>query len=317
MPSEGLPVIFLMGPTACGKTELALAIHDDLPVEIISADSAMVYRGMDIGTAKPDRETRSRVIHHLIDICDPIEAYSAGRFQTDARALIDTIHANDRIPLVTGGTGLYFRALEQGFSELPPADPATRERISRLAQIVGWEAMHAQLAHVDKESAARIHVNDPQRIQRALEVFELTGKPLSNFFSLGRSRPLPYRIIKIVINPMERNVIHERISKRFDRMLDLGLVDEVRALFERGDLTPVMPSLRMVGYRQVWSYLEDKLDYRTMREHATISTRQLAKRQLTWLRSEQGATWIDSCDAELRQTVLKIIRRDPTFHSEV
>lgn len=317
MPSEGLPVIFLMGPTASGKTELALAINEVLPVEIISADSAMVYRGMDIGTAKPDKGTRIRVIHHLIDICDPTEAYSAGRFQADARALIDSIHAHDRIPLVTGGTGLYFRALEQGFSELPRADPDIRERISRLAQIEGWEAMHAQLAHVDKESAARIHVNDPQRIQRALEVFELTGKPLSEFFSHGRSRPLPYRIIKIVINPRERNVIHERIAERFDRMLELGLVEEVRTLYERGDLTPLMPSIRMVGYRQVWRHLEGKLDFRTMREHAIISTRQLAKRQLTWLRSELGAIWMESCDADLRQSVLKIIRRDPTFHSEV
>ncbi|TAJ93491.1 MAG: tRNA (adenosine(37)-N6)-dimethylallyltransferase MiaA [Gammaproteobacteria bacterium] len=317
MPSEGLPVIFLMGPTASGKTELALSLHDDLPVEIISADSAMVYRGMDIGTAKPDREIRSRVTHHLIDICDPAEAYSAGRFQTDARALIDVIHAQRRIPLVTGGTGLYFRALEQGFSELPPADPSIRERISRLAQIEGWDALHAQLAHVDTESAARIHVNDPQRIQRALEVFELTGKPLSEFFSLGRARPLPYRIIKILINPQERNVIHERIAERFERMLELGLVDEVRTLYERGDLTPVMPSIRMVGYRQVWRYLDGKLDFGTMREHAIISTRQLAKRQLTWLRSEQGAIWIDSSAADLQQTVLKIIRHDPTFHSEV
>lgn len=317
MPSEGLPVIFLMGPTTSGKTELALALHENLPVEIISADSAMVYKGMDIGTAKPDRETLSRVTHHLIDISDPSEAYSAGRFQADAKALIDAIHARDRIPLVTGGTGLYFRALEQGFSELPPADPVIRERISRLAQIEGWEAMHAQLAHVDNESAARIHVNDPQRIQRALEVFELTGKPLSELFSLGRSRPLPNTIFKIVLNPRERNVIHERIAERFDRMLALGLVEEVRALFERGDLTPVMPSIRMVGYRQVWRYLEDKLDYGTMREHAIIATRQLAKRQLTWLRSEQGAIWMDSCGADLRQTVLKIIHRDPTFHSEV
>lgn len=313
MPSEGLPVIFLMGPTASGKTDLALSLHEELPVEIISADSAMVYRGMDIGTAKPDRETRTRVAHHLIDICDPAEVYSAGRFQTDARTLIDAIHARRRIPLVTGGTGLYFRALEKGFSELPPADPAVRERISRRAQIEGWEALHSRLAQVDKESAARIHAKDPQRIQRALEVFELTGKPLSDFFLLGRARALPYRIIKIVINPLERNVIHERIAERFDRMLEEGLVNEVRALYERADLTPVMPSIRMVGYRQMWRYLEGKLDYSTMREHAIISTRQLAKRQLTWLRSEQGAIWMDSSDAGLSQTVLKIIRRDPTF----
>ena len=317
MGSETLPVIFLMGPTASGKTELALALHEVLPLEIISADSAMVYRGMDIGTAKPDREILARAPHHLIDICDPAESYSAGRFQVEARALIDAIHARNRIPLLTGGTGLYFRSLEHGFSEIPPAEPAIRERILRLALTDGWHALHEQLARVDPDSAARIHENDPQRIQRALEVFEITGRPLSESFSGGRHRPLPHRIIKLVINPLDRNIIHERIMLRFHRMIELGLVDEVRPLYERGDLTPAMPSMRMVGYRQVWRYLENRLDYKTMQEHAIIATRQLAKRQLTWLRSERSAIWLDSTSQNVTQSVLKILQSDPTFCTEL
>ena len=306
-PSTHLPVVFLMGPTATGKTQLAVKLVQQLPVDIISVDSAMVYRGMDIGTAKPAAEILRIAPHRLIDICDPVESYSAARFCHDALVEIKQIHAAGRIPLLVGGTGLYFRALEKGLSELPPADSGIRQQLEAEAVMVGWDTMHSRLASVDPEAAGRIHPNDPQRIQRALEVYALTGKPLSAHFSMNSSMPLPYSVIKIVISPAERKDLHEQIRQRFLRMLDRGLVDEVRNLYERGDMHADLPAMRMVGYRQVWHYLAGQIDYKTMTDHAVVATRQLAKRQLTWFRREQDAEWFASQDAVFPANLLNYL----------
>ena len=302
-----MPVVFLMGPTATGKTQHAVEIVQRLPVDIISVDSAMVYQGMNIGTAKPSAEILKIAPHRLIDICDPVESYSAARFCQDALEEIKQIHTAGRIPLLVGGTGLYFRALESGLSALPPGDTGIRQQLEAEAKTVGWDTMHARLAKVDPETAGRIHPNDPQRIQRALEVYALTGKPMSAHFSMNSSMPLPYNVIKIVVTPAERKNLHEQIRRRFLKMLDQGLVDEVRHLYARGDLHVSLPAMRMVGYRQVWRYLAGQLDYKTMTDHAIVATRQLAKRQLTWFRREQDAVWLVSKDAAIPANLLNYL----------
>lgn len=315
MTAEGEqpPVIFLMGPTASGKTGLAVALHEALPVDIVSVDSAMVYRGMDIGTAKPPADILARAPHRLIDICDPAEAYSAGRFREDARAAIDEIHARGRIPLLVGGTGLYFRGLEQGISQLPGADPDFRKSMEIEADRDGWEAMHGKLREIDPDSAARIHPNDPQRIQRALEVYELTGRPLSDWFRTGRSGSLTIPPIKLILAPAERRRLHERIRQRFLRMLEDELVEEVRCLYAREDLHSGLPAMRLVGYRQIWQYLEGRMTHKDMINKAITATRQLAKRQMTWLRSEQEAVWFDSESESVHGDVLNFLRHSPIF----
>ncbi|WP_018953101.1 tRNA (adenosine(37)-N6)-dimethylallyltransferase MiaA [Thioalkalivibrio sulfidiphilus] len=282
------PAIFLMGPTASGKTDLAVELVRRLPCEIISVDSALVYRGMDIGTAKPGPEIQAQAPHRLIDILDPAEAYSAARFREDALAAMAEITAAGRVPLLVGGTMLYFRALEFGLDRLPEADPEVRAQIEAEAAASGWEAIHARLAAVDPPSAARIHPNDPQRLQRALEVYLLTGRPLSAFHGGADASTLPYRLLRLALIPADRAALRQRIARRFDQMLELGLIREVETLYRREDLNPSLPAIRAVGYRQVWAYLAGEMDFETMRRKAIVATGQLAKRQLTWLRSYPG-----------------------------
>jgi tRNA dimethylallyltransferase len=302
-----LPVVFLMGPTASGKTRLAVELVQRLPMEIISVDSAMVYRDMDIGTAKPSADILKIAPHRLINICDPAESYSAARFCDDAMREIEHIHAAGKIPLLVGGTGLYFRSLEKGLSVLPAADTKIRQRLEAEANTSGWKAMHDRLAKIDPEAAGRIHPNDPQRIQRALEVYELTGKPMTAHYGDNIPVPISCEAIKVVISPADRKDLHEHIRQRFLNMLDQGLVEEVRKLYERGDLHAGMPSMRLVGYRQVWCYLDGQYDYQTMIERAIVATRQLAKRQLTWFRREQEARWFDSHDPALPANLLNYL----------
>lgn len=290
------PIICLMGPTAAGKTALAIALAERLPVEIISVDSALIYRGMDIGTAKPEPHVLAQIRHHLVDILEPTEAYSAAQFRADALAAIEDILARGRIPLLTGGTMLYFRALERGLAQLPQADPEIRARLEEEAQKRGWSALHARLAEVDPEAAQRIHANDPQRIQRALEVYALTGEPLSDLLKREGGEPFPYPLAKWVIAPRDRAWLHARIEARFRQMLAQGFIDEVAQLRARGDLDLSKPSMRAVGYRQVWEYLDGRYDYDTMLARGIAATRQFAKRQFTWLRSDTGADWFASED---------------------
>lgn len=301
------PAICLMGPTASGKTDLAIYLCEQLPLEIISVDSAMVYRGMDIGTAKPDADTLRRAPHRLIDLVDPAEAYSAARFREDALREMATITAQGHIPLLVGGTMLYFRALLQGLSELPSADESVRQRLEAEGQRLGWEQLHARLAKVDPEAAQRIHPNDPQRIQRALEVYEMTGVSLSELQKQQSMEPFPYRVLKIAVIPADRAVLHSRIAQRFQVMLEQGFVAEVEGLFKRGDLDQSLPSIRAVGYRQIWDFLQGRIDYTDMVEKGVIATRQLAKRQLTWLRSEPDLVIFDSLRPQFEQDVLKTI----------
>ena len=299
------PAIFLMGPTASGKTALAVELARHFPLEIISVDSALVYRGMNIGTAKPDSDLLMRAPHRLIDIRDPAEAYSAADFREDALSAMADITAQGRIPLLVGGTFLYFRALETGLSNMPAADPDVRARLEAEAGEIGWEGMHARLAKVDPEAAQRIHANDPQRIQRALEVYALSGRPISELHQQEQSDTLPYRVLKLGLIPADRSVLHEKIQQRFELMLAAGLVDEVRALFSRGDLTSELPAMRAVGYRQVWAFLAGKSGYDEMVGQAIVATRQYAKRQLTWLRSEAGLETWPAGDPQLPEHVRK------------
>jgi len=285
--------VLLMGPTASGKTGVAVELVQHLPLEIVSVDSALVYRGMDIGTAKPGAETLRIAPHRLIDIRDPSEAYCAAEFRQDALREMEAIRARGKLPLLVGGTMLYFRVLQQGLSDLPGADTGVRAQLEAEAREKGWPAMHARLRRVDPQSAARIHPNDPQRIQRALEVYELSGSSLSELCAGGRQAPPAYRFLKVILAPAHREVLHERIGQRFDTMLAQGFLDEVRRLHARADLDPGMPSMRAVGYRQAWGYLEGELAEGEWVERAIIATRQYAKRQLTWLRSESGCHWID------------------------
>ena len=279
------PAILLMGPTASGKSALAMRLAQRWPIEIISVDSAQVYRGMDVGTAKPGLREREQVTHHLIDIVRPDESYSAARFAADANAALDAIEARGRVPLLVGGTMLYFRALTQGLSSLPPADPAVRAEIDARAARDGWPQLHAELARVDPETAQRLPPLDRQRIQRALEVYRITGQPLSRLLQQRRLPAAGRRFVPIALVPSQRSVLHARIAQRFHAMLEAGLVDEVRMLRQRYALDPALPSMRAVGYRQAWQYIDGEMDLPALQEQGVFATRQLAKRQLTWLRS--------------------------------
>ncbi len=307
------PAIFLMGPTAAGKTDLAVAMARRLPVDLISVDSALVYRGMDIGTAKPEPELLRQVPHALVDICEPEDAYSAARFREDALREMKKIAARGRIPLLVGGTMLYFRALEQGLSELPPSDPRVRGRLQQRLEEEGTAGLHAELAQVDPVAAGRIHVNDPQRILRALEVIELTGQPLSLLQEQNKGNRLPYRLVKLIRAPAQRKVLHERIEKRFLRMLELGFEDEVRRLMARPGFSPDLPSMRAVGYRQMIEHLRGRLSRDETREKIVVATRQLAKRQFTWLRQELDATWLEEESGNLPGQAIKVIENNIVF----
>jgi tRNA dimethylallyltransferase len=290
------PAVFLMGPTASGKTAVAAALVKRFPFEIISVDSALVYRGMDIGTARPEASLLAAAPHRLIDIRDPADPYSAAEFREDALREMADITAQGQVPLLVGGSMLYFRALEQGLSAMPPANPGVRAALEQELQEAGLASLYQRLQQVDPAAAARIHSNDPQRIQRALEVFQLTGQPLSDFHEQGREPPLPWRLIKIILAPEDRAHMQLRVEQRFREMLDAGLVDEVRTLVGRGDLAAELPAMRAVGYRQVRDFLAGGLGYEEMVNQAIVATRQYAKRQLTWLRREENARWFAAGD---------------------
>ena len=295
----------LLGPTASGKSALAVKLAEKLPVEIVSLDSALVYRGMDIGTAKPGAELRAQVPHHLIDIIDPDQSYSAGRWREDAIRTVTQIFERKKIPMLVGGTMLYYRALIAGLDSLPQADARVRAEIDTLAAECGWPAVHAELAKVDPAAAQRIKANDPQRIQRALEVWKLTGKPLSSLQGVARPE-LSFAVKGIALLP-DRSLLHQRIERRFDGMLRLGLVDEVKRLRKKYRLDAAMPSMRAVGYRQVWQFLEGEIDEAAMRTHAVTATRQLAKRQLTWLRSFPDLVRLDPGGAQDAAVALHLL----------
>jgi tRNA dimethylallyltransferase len=290
---DRLPVLVLTGPTGAGKTEWALQLAQRAPVEIVSVDSALVYRGLDIGTAKPSREVRSRTPHHLIDICDPTESYSAGRFVADALRTIRNIHARRRVPLLVGGTMLYLRALLHGLAVLPQAAPELRAQLDERAAELGWPALHAELQAVDPEAAARIAPNDSQRIQRALEVCLSTGQPISQLQKDTVSPLADWPLEYFVLAPRDRPALHEHLARRFAGMMAAGFLEEVRNLRARRDLTPRHPSMRAVGYRQLWAHLDGEYDLEEAMRRAVTATRQLAKRQLTWMRSERLGKWIE------------------------
>ena len=302
------PLIAIAGPTAAGKSALALQLVERLQgrAEIVSVDSAQVYRGMDIGTAKPDVATRARVPHHLLDLIDPAEAYSAARFAADARRLIGEIRARGNRPLLVGGTMLYFRALLQGLSELPPADAAFRAGIEAEAAQLGWAALHARLAEVDPQSAARLHPNDAQRIQRALEIHALSGESASRQFLRPRGAAWADAVVRVAVCPPQREELHRRIEQRFRGMVEQGFVGEVARLRGRGDLHPELPSMRAVGYRQLWRHLDGECDLEQAIGQGVIATRQYAKRQLTWLRSESAWVWIDPAEPNAAGAVLNL-----------
>ncbi len=288
-----------MGPTASGKTDVAVHLVKNMPVEIISVDSVLIYKDMNIGSAKPDEQTLSVAPHRLIDFLDPAQSYSVAEFRRDALQAMAEISAKGKIPLLVGGTMLYYRALLSGLSILPAADGAVREKLEIEAASIGWNAMHDRLKVVDPDAAARIHPNDPQRIQRALEVYEISGEPLSLLQKRHKTEnSLPYNVTKLIVNPKDRAVLHQRIEKRFHKMLESGFIEEVKSLYSRVDLNINMPSMRAVGYRQVWEYLDQQRDYQSMVERGIVVTRQLAKRQLTWLRKEEDAVWLDSQQLE-------------------
>ena len=296
-----------MGPTASGKTALSVQLAHALGGEIISVDSALVFKGMDIGTAKPTLEERGGIPHHLIDILDPSESFSTGQFRTRALALMDEISRRGKIPILVGGTMLYFNALLNGLAVLPEANSAIRAKLDQDLKQLGKDVLHQRLAQIDPLAAARIHPNDPQRIQRALEVYEISGKPLSSFFNADQGEDLPYQKIKLIIAPPDRKILHDIIAQRFRNMLEQGFINEVKTLYLRGDLTEKMPSIRAVGYRQVWTYLQGEDDLETMTEKAIIATRQLAKRQFTWLRRETDAISFQTGQADLLQKVLTVV----------
>ncbi|MBL8524549.1 MAG: tRNA (adenosine(37)-N6)-dimethylallyltransferase MiaA [Betaproteobacteria bacterium] len=316
MPADLPPAIFLLGPTASGKTALALELVDRFPVEIISVDSALVYRDMNVGTAKPEAATLKKYPHHLVDLIDPTEAYSAARFCRDATQAMNAILSRGKVPLLVGGTMLYAKALLEGLSELPEADAEVRAELEAQAARIGWPEMHAELAKIDAETARRLKPNDSQRIQRALEVFQLTGVPMSTLQTRAPiASAFPWRTLQIGLMPGDRGVLHQRIATRFDTMLEGGLVDEVVSLRERYRLTPDLPSMRCVGYRQAWQFIDGDIDRTALRETGIAATRQLAKRQMTWLRSmnkvetldclakDLSATAMDRCNRFLKQSV--------------
>ncbi|POD54013.1 tRNA (adenosine(37)-N6)-dimethylallyltransferase MiaA [Pseudomonas syringae pv. syringae] len=311
------PAIFLMGPTAAGKTDLAIELTKVLPCELISVDSALVYRGMDIGTAKPSKTQLAEHPHCLIDILDPAQSYSAADFRSDALAAMAEITARGNIPLLVGGTMLYFKALLDGLADMPAADAQVRAQLEADAQAFGWQALHDQLAVVDPVSAARIHPNDPQRLIRALEVYRVSGMSMtahreqqtaqSTEAAASGRQQLPYTVANLAIAPADRKVLHQRIALRFEQMLDQGFLDEVLALRSRGDLHSGLPSIRAVGYRQVWDHLDGKLTRDEMQERGIIATRQLAKRQFTWLRSWEDLHWLDSLASDNLSRALKYL----------
>jgi len=298
-----IPAILMMGPTGVGKTGLAAELVARLPLEIISVDSAMVFRGMDIGTAKPDAELLARAPHHLIDLIDPSESYSAARFVADATRVMGEIHSRGRVPLLVGGTMLYFRALQSGLAKLPAADPALRQRLEERAARLGWQAMHGELQRLDPAAALRIRPADRQRIQRALEVIELTGRPISSQQHEDLRGAARTSDLRLVLAPADRKLLGEQLAVRFQEMMGRGLMDEVRRLHARGDLHAGMPALRLIGYRQLWAHVEGRMDLDEAVSRAIISTRQLARRQLTWLRAEPGAEWFDASDPALIELV--------------
>jgi tRNA dimethylallyltransferase len=298
-----------MGPTASGKTAVAVHLAARFPVEIVSVDSAQVFRHMNIGTAKPPPELLRRAPHHLIDVLDPTERYSAARFVEDANALIAEIGARGNVPLLAGGTMLYFKALREGLSRLPAADAGVRMVIDTMARDSGWPVLHDELARIDPDTAARLEPTDAQRIQRALEVFYLTGEPMSALLARGRSAPAPYRLTALALEPSERGVLHARIETRFEEMLEMGLIGEVRRLREHFALSPDLPSMRTVGYRQVWQYLDGELSLSGLRSTAVAATRQLAKRQLTWLRATPDVERFDCLAPDLPARVADYVAR--------
>lgn len=291
-------VVLLMGPTASGKTDLALKLAERFPIQIISVDSAMVYRGMNIGTGKPSAEVLARFPHALVDILDPAQSYSAGQFVRDAREAIERAHASGKLPVLVGGTMLYFRALRHGLAEMPQADPAIRVQLDAEASHVGWPQMHAELARIDPRAALRIQPNDAQRIQRALEVYRITGRTLSEHHASQTSGvDQGFRFFAYAWVPSERERIYDAIERRFDQMMQQGLLDEVRALYERTDLHPALPSIRSVGYRQLWEHLSGSVTLDSAVKQAILATRHLARRQLIWLRSEGDVSWIDALES--------------------
>jgi len=318
-----------MGPTAAGKTDLAIALADALPCDIISVDSALIYKGMDIGTAKPDPETLQMSPHRLIDIIEPSESYSVAQFYDDALIEMQAISEAGRVPLLVGGTMMYYKILQNGIAALPSADEGVREAIKRDAKAFGWEYVHQQLALVDPESAARIRPSDPQRLQRALEVYRVTGKTMTQIWqdqknntgnieqahytkdgsqaSVGGLPPVPYDFINLSIAPLDRSVLHERIARRFQIMIDAGFIEEVDKFYRSEDILSDMPSMRCVGYRQVWDYLDGRLGRDEMQERGVIATRQLAKRQLTWLRSWPNLHQLETNDKKVLAKALKIV----------
>nr|WP_091909917.1 tRNA (adenosine(37)-N6)-dimethylallyltransferase MiaA [Chitinasiproducens palmae] len=305
-----MPVLALLGPSASGKTATALALARAFPIEIVSVDSALVYRGMDIGTAKPDADELAAVPHHLIDIVDPETPYSAARFARDASDAIDAIAARGRLPLLVGGTMLYYRALIEPLAPLPGADATVRARLDADAAALGWPALHARLARIDPATAARLAPADAQRIQRALEVFELTGQPLSALHAApALAVPQPYRFAALALEPSERAWLHARVARRFDAMLDHGFLHEVAALRARGTLHRDLPSMRSVGYRQAWTYLDGECDFASFRDQAIAATRQLCKRQLTWLRAMPSRTVLDCQSPDLLEQACDVAAR--------
>ena len=293
------PAILLMGPTASGKTALAMALSHEFPVELISVDSAQVFRDMNIGTAKPDAETLRRYPHHLIDLISPEEAYSAARFRSDAQTAMVDIHARGKVPLLVGGTMLYFKALLEGLADLPQADPAVRAEIDAEAAARGWPALHAELAAVDPETAARLHPTDSQRLQRALEIFRVSGRPMSAWLAAGREQAPSWDFLSLGLLPSDRAVLHERIAQRFDQMLQEGLEDEVTSLRHRYRLDLNLPSMRCVGYRQVWEAQDGLIPCKEMRDRGVFATRQLAKRQITWLSNSLPAEGFDCLASDM------------------
>ncbi|MGR6871453.1 tRNA (adenosine(37)-N6)-dimethylallyltransferase MiaA [Pseudomonas sp. HK3] len=304
------PAIFIMGPTASGKTALACALYDELPCELISVDSALVYKDMNIGTAKPTTAELAQYPHHLIDIRDPSEPYSAADFREDVLTCMAQVTARGNMPVLVGGTMLYFKFLLEGAADLPEADDAVRKQIEDEAAEMGWPAIHEKLAQVDPESAARLNPNDPQRVQRALEVYRLTGKTLTEHWAQQQQKSIPYQVVQFAICPKERKTLHERIEMRFEQMLKDGFVDEVRTLYQRGDLHESLPAIRAVGYRQVWEYLDGQLSYDEMIFKGVVATRQLAKRQVTWLRGWKNLNWLESEDPNLVKTALSILKSE-------
>nr|WP_226799099.1 tRNA (adenosine(37)-N6)-dimethylallyltransferase MiaA [Aeromonas simiae] len=295
-----------MGPTASGKTDLAIALTRALPCDIISVDSALIYRGMDIGTAKPSQAELAAAPHRLIDILDPAQSYSAADFRRDALREMADIAGRGRIPLLVGGTMLYFKALLEGLSPLPSADPEVRRQLEDEAARLGWQALHDELKRIDPVAGARIHPNDPQRLSRALEVYRISGKTLTEL-TQTQGEALPYRVSQFAIAPEERGELHRRIELRFDLMLAGGFEQEVRQLYQRGDLTPDLPSIRCVGYRQMWDYLAGEVGYDEMRYRGIVATRQLAKRQMTWLRGWPEVTWLTSGAKDNVQRVVEAV----------